>query len=103
MVLNPVWDDNIDQGEEWNGHMVVTGSVSDKHLVLGALLEQDDGLDLTGDEFEAVRKRMLKQWKAYTAVPDPAESPTVRTATANTFSSASTTTRATTTCLPSRG
>ena len=88
MLLDPAWDDRVDENRTWNPHIVVPGSVSEKHLVLVALLEQDDGVDLTGDEFEAVRKRMLKRWQLFTSVQDPTKSAPIRTEMASLFRNA---------------
>jgi hypothetical protein len=65
--------------------MVVPGSVSDKHLVLVALPEQDTGVDVAGDDFVALRKKMLRRWNKYAPITDATSYPTIRAAMAKEF------------------
>ena len=62
------WNNKVDKGEVWpvNANITSTFSLSPDHtLVLAAMIEKDEGVDISGAEIATIRNKMSQSWTAH--------------------------------------
>jgi hypothetical protein len=62
------WNNQVDKGETWPVNALVTETfdLGTQHtMVLCAMVEKDEGLDISSDEIKTIRKKMIDSWTAH--------------------------------------
>lgn len=67
VVRREAWDNTISSGDFRSVNQVITKDVGTNHLVLCALMEEDNDRDIAGDAFRQVRDWMRTMFDAFRA------------------------------------
>jgi hypothetical protein len=67
VVRRSAWDNDISSGSFRSVNAVIEKDVDTSHLVLCALMEEDDDRDIDGEDFQYVRKWLRAFFEAYRA------------------------------------